>query len=143
MHIFGIEGIWLTFHPVNAKAGPCRNLEAARLDKFSAANYLPDTSNLKFQTNKKIDYNSIMIYPSGAGGIAGEGGTGGRAPILLKPDGSTIDPVTKPSALDIDGLKKLYAFKKSKKFKPKGDASSTDKSTFDAVRRLLPDSGCS
>lgn len=128
---------------MNAADGPCRNLAAAKLDGFSASNYLPESEDLMFQTDKKIDYKSIMIYPSGAGAVAGEGGTGGRKPTLLKPDGSTIDPVTKPSSKDIRGLKKLYAFKKSKKFKPKGDASSTDNSKFTEIRRGLPDSGCS
>jgi hypothetical protein len=95
-------------------AQACRLHAAALKQKFSALDYLPYPGSPKRLLNKKtIDWKSLMIYPSGAGGIGSAtfDGVDNRMPILKKQDGSLISVVTKPSPEDIKGLKALYSVK--------------------------------
>ena len=61
-----------------------------------------------------IDWKSIMLYPSGAGGIPTE--DGGRKNVLMKPDGTAIPANTKPSTEDVQGIKYLYGWKPKSKW---------------------------
>lgn len=96
----------------------CSNWNAAAQAQFSASDYLPiprvGTSHSAGHSNNDVDWQSIMIYPSGAGGI--ERGTGPvtpendhRAPILLQPDGRRIPINLFPSALDVAALNAMYS----------------------------------
>lgn len=87
---------------------------------------------------------STVIYPSGAGGTgSASGGDDQRLPILLKPDGSRIEKVYKPSERDIKGLTDLYGGALSAKLTLLGDKSNPAKSLFDKLRKKDKDSGCS
>lgn len=96
----------------------CRNYGIALNAQFSASDYLPmpnvGTAHSDGHGENDVDWQSLMIYPSGAGGL--ETGTGDvtptndhRAPILLKPDGSRIPINLAPSSLDIAALNAMYA----------------------------------
>lgn len=63
--------------------------------------------------------------------------------VLTKPDGSIIDPVSRPSKRDVAGLKKMYGVKTSFFGKFLGDKSNPLKNIFDRTRKKDPDSGCS
>jgi hypothetical protein len=65
-----------------------------------------------------------------------------RAPILLKPDGSRIDTVDKPSKRDVKGLTELYGGTIKGKFTLLGDKASSVKNKFDNIKRGDEDSGC-
>ncbi|KAM0324886.1 hypothetical protein ACHAQA_007852 [Verticillium albo-atrum] len=95
----------------------CSNYGVALNARFSACDYLPmpnvGTAHSNGHGANDVDWESLMIYPSGAGGVAT--GTGAitkdndhRAPILLKPDGSRIDIKLTPSSLDIAALSAMY-----------------------------------
>jgi hypothetical protein len=121
----------------------CRRKAAAEVAKFSAAEYLPITNDPVLASKKGIDWESIMIYPSGAGGSgSAAGGNDQRTPILLKPDGSLIPINLRPSARDVGGLKKLYAYNQSSPWTPLNDLKNSAKSKMDAILRRNPDSGC-
>lgn len=61
-----------------------------------------------------IDWTSIMLYPSGAGGDLIVGG--GRRNVLLKPDGTAIPTNTRPSTGDVQGINYLYNWKPKSKW---------------------------
>ncbi|CAK7197529.1 hypothetical protein SEUCBS139899_000177 [Sporothrix eucalyptigena] len=96
---------------------------AASLANFSAAEWLPITSMTRSHasspgqgTYDDVDWDSIMLYPSGAGGsgtAAGPDTPGGlvrdnRANVLLRNDGIKLKINLVPSPLDIQGIRKLY-----------------------------------
>lgn len=95
----------------------CENYQAAINAKFTAADYLPmrgvGTAHSAGHGNNDVDWKSIMIYPSGAGGK--EEGSGKvtpsndhRAPILMQPGGTRIPINLVPSTLDIAAMNALY-----------------------------------
>jgi hypothetical protein len=91
----------------------CVKRSVAKEYKFSAYDYLPFPLSECVPgttSENEIDWESIMIYPSGAGGTgtAAAGGPDTRNPILLKPNGDRIDPVLYPSSEDIEGIERLY-----------------------------------
>lgn len=96
----------------------CSNYGLASLKYFSASDYLPmpnvGVAHTSGHGSDAVDWTSLMLYPSGAGGIPSGDGTVTadndiRLPILLKPDGSRIPINTAPSALDVAALHALYA----------------------------------
>ncbi|KAI1931952.1 hypothetical protein LOZ65_000986 [Ophidiomyces ophidiicola] len=113
--------------------------------KFSAQDYLPIVNEPVLASKKKEpDWESIMIYPSGAGGKGSAApGMDNRLPILKKPDGNPIPINVTPSERDVNGLKKLYGYNPKTKWTALGDKASEYKKKFDDMRRSDKDSGCS
>jgi len=94
----------------------CQDRAFAYEQKFSASDYLPFRAGVRgpqiaIATDADVDWNSIMLYPSGAGGLgAASPGNDQRLPILLKTsDGSRIPINLNPSTRDVEALKQLYA----------------------------------
>jgi len=97
----------------------CSNQGVAAAARFSASDYLPmpgmGTAHSDGHGANEVDWQSIMIYPSGAGGIETKPGQpvtpedDHRAPILLQPGGARIPINLFPSALDIAALNGLYS----------------------------------
>jgi hypothetical protein len=125
----------------------CTIRAEAQSARFSAHDYLP----LSFEDDAFLesgkgepDWKSIMIYPSGAGGKgSGTLDNDQRLPILLKPDGTRIDPVNKPSDGDVKGLTQLYGGKSGLlSFTALLDKANPLRNKFRKVRKEDPDSGC-
>ncbi|KAF0327804.1 hypothetical protein GQ607_005013 [Colletotrichum asianum] len=94
----------------------CSNWQIAKNNGFSASEYLPMTGVGTPHSNghgeNDVDWQSIMIYPSGAGGNSNGQPTpqnDNRDAILMKPDGSRIPINLAPSSLDIAALNAMYA----------------------------------
>ncbi|OTB01252.1 hypothetical protein M426DRAFT_25831 [Hypoxylon sp. CI-4A] len=92
----------------------CKIRSVAGLYRFSAYDYLPMRVSETQQgatTEDQIDWTSLMIYPSGAGGRpdGNPGAPDTRAYILMKPDGTPIAPVLNPNANDVEGIKTMYS----------------------------------
>jgi hypothetical protein len=118
----------------------CRSRTAALVSDFSAVEYLPlDVSEISVGSKSKVDWDSIMLYPTGAGGIV-EGGA--RRPVLTKPNGDPIPINLTPSPKDVEGLKILYRIKPDTKWWSLGDKRSSLRNKFKKIRRKDPDSGC-
>jgi len=115
--------------PAKAKAvqeDVCSKQSAAADWGFSAADWLPIKANYRHTQGVpsmgasyiNVDWKSIMLYPSGAGGY----GTARppndpdespdvydqRQPVLLRNDGVKIHTNAIPSPLDVAGIKALY-----------------------------------
>lgn len=121
----------------------CRKRSAAEGEKFSAAEYLPIVEDPVLASNKDIDWDSIMLYPSGAGALgSAAGGVDNRQVILSKPNGERIAPNLRPSPRDVIGLQKLYEYKSSSKWTALGDTASKVRGVFKNIRKKEPDSGC-
>ncbi|KAL1957766.1 hypothetical protein VTO42DRAFT_5484 [Malbranchea cinnamomea] len=121
----------------------CRSRSAARAVKFRGAyNWLPvkDEPTQWDDSRKEPDYESIMIYPSMAGGK-------GTAPnkqlvLLKKPDGDPIQPVSRPSQFDVKGLYHMYRAPKPKIKQLFAAAGSPFKNAIEKIRKKDPDSSC-
>lgn len=94
----------------------CTDREFASNRKFSASEYLPYRANVIgprpfMATDADVDWESIMLYPSGAGALGtASPGNDQRLPILVRhSDGSPIGINLKPSLKDVEALKTLYA----------------------------------
>ncbi|KAH0440939.1 hypothetical protein CcaCcLH18_02282 [Colletotrichum camelliae] len=93
----------------------CRNYGLAKQKSFSASEYLPmpgGTAHSGGHSENDVDWQSMMIYPSGAGGYSNGNPTpenDNRDVILMKPDGSKIPINIAPSSLDIAALNAMYA----------------------------------
>ncbi|KAJ4292101.1 hypothetical protein N0V88_005728 [Collariella sp. IMI 366227] len=92
----------------------CRSRSMSENCKFSAADYLPFSKSTRSEggNEKDVDWDSIMIYSSGASGI-GEASPGNdqRAPIFFKPNGDQIPINLTLNQVDISGMHKLYGKK--------------------------------
>lgn len=87
---------------------------------FSAADWLPVVKNTLAPSTignragyDKVDWDSIMMYPSGAGGRGDAAPPGGdtydlRQPVLLRNDGAKMVPKLQPSLGDIAGIRRIY-----------------------------------
>lgn len=88
----------------------CTKRNIAKGYGFSASEYLPlmanDRPNAETDDISKIDWDSIMLYPTGAGGK--DLGNGERLPILTRPNGDEIGLNLVPSPRDVAGLTALY-----------------------------------
>lgn len=88
----------------------CLKRDIARRYGFSAKEYLPLTAMDSYEVGTddgdKIDWESIMLYPTGAGGKTDAGGN--RQPVLSQPNGAAITPSLEPSTRDVQGLMALY-----------------------------------
>ncbi|KAI2778252.1 hypothetical protein F4815DRAFT_251511 [Daldinia loculata] len=104
-------------------------------------NYLPVLSGGQWDKKKQPDWTSIMIYPSTAGnGNTGDGTD--QAILLTKPNGDVIKAVTKPSSLDVEGLRKMYGSPKKTVGQLLNKKGSAYLNTFKNVLKKDPDAGC-
>ncbi|DAA74180.1 TPA_exp: Uncharacterized protein A8136_3678 [Trichophyton benhamiae CBS 112371] len=99
----------------------CTDRATAIKLRFSASEYLPIRSTIMrtprvpaVPTADDVDWDSIMIYPSGSG-AASPDGTGPendlRKSVLLKANGDKIKPNLAPSDQDVNALITLYDVK--------------------------------
>lgn len=91
----------------------CTDIRVARDLRFSARDYLPlqgEHFTVGTTTGTEVDWDSIMLYPSGAGGKRDSEGK--RMAALKKPNGDLIKVNTTPSQRDIDALNALYGTEK-------------------------------
>ncbi|KAH8896310.1 hypothetical protein GQ53DRAFT_743557 [Thozetella sp. PMI_491] len=101
----------------------CKLRGVAAHYKFSAQDWLPvlgatrqhdgaGGSGKSVPDYTNVDWNSIMLYPSGAGATGNAVPPGGdsdqRANVLLRNDGARMGINLVPSALDIAGIRQLY-----------------------------------
>ena len=90
---------------------------------FSAAEWLPILEQMTPEYGQRqgsyrnLDWSSIMLYPSGAGGIGDAAPPGHgqemdandhRQPVLLRLDGQKMHPNYDLSERDVSGIKKIY-----------------------------------
>lgn len=95
----------------------CRDMAFAQEQKFSASEFLPMTGSGTFSEpilaadDSDVDWKSIMLYPSGAGGrgLAGPGNDQRLSVYVKASDGSSISINKQPSIRDVEGLMKIYA----------------------------------
>ncbi|KAM5444296.1 hypothetical protein MferCBS31731_000813 [Microsporum ferrugineum] len=122
----------------------CRFRANAEDVRFSASDYLPwVNTQVLADSNTNVDWDSIMIYPSGAGGKGSASpGNDQRMAVLTKPNGDLIPINLKPSARDIAALKKLYSYKSSVVLNFLGSSKNKLKQTFDKIRKKDPDNIC-
>jgi hypothetical protein len=121
----------------------CQKRAAAAKEKFSAYDYLPVVDDPVLASTKDLDWDSIMLYPSGAGALGTvDNGVDNRQVILTKPNGDKIAVKLRPSTRDVDGLKKLYGYKTSNTWTALGDKASKFADTFKNIRKKEPESGC-
>lgn len=119
----------------------CTSARAARTVKFSALDMIADDGGTE-RVGDPVDWDSIMIYASTAGGKSDANGN--RANTLLKADGSTFGYNKYPSQKDIEALHTLYqdelptATKKS--FKPSWMKGSKWKGMWNKMNK---DDSCS
>ncbi|EFR04223.1 hypothetical protein MGYG_07230 [Nannizzia gypsea CBS 118893] len=96
----------------------CSDRATAIKHRFSASEYLPIRSTIirtprvpAVPTYDDVDWDSIMLYPSGSGAFS-PAGTGPendlRKSVLLKANGEKIKPNLAPSEQDINALITLY-----------------------------------
>ncbi|KAK2760015.1 hypothetical protein FQN54_002751 [Arachnomyces sp. PD_36] len=123
-------------------AAACKNRGPAYLMTFQSAEYLPFEPREIMASSKHktdIDWDSIMLYPSRAGGVVVNGE---RQPVLTKPNGEEIPINRTPSPRDVKGLQYLYNYDPDSSFRPFGDIRSRLKNKFKTIRRKDPDSDC-
>lgn len=117
----------------------CSSWSIAMDRRFSAYDYLPMphvgvSHHPNGHGQGDVDWDSMMLYPSGAGGVISDGSVptpanDNRAPILRKMDGSRIPINNSPSALDIQALNTMY-----ENITPvKGGLLQSTKNTFSKV----------
>ncbi|TPX09629.1 uncharacterized protein E0L32_009230 [Thyridium curvatum] len=98
----------ITYGP--QKESMCTSRNIARTWGFSAAEYLPlgdqDSYKPGTEDTEDVDWESIMLYPTGAGGKTDS--SGNRARVLFKTNGDPILPNLRPSVRDVAGLTTLY-----------------------------------
>jgi hypothetical protein len=83
----------------------CFSQVAAQRIGFSASEWLPLANTNNLVLDGEFDRDSLMMYPSGAGGT---GSSDNRAQILTYKDGSAIENRLTPSNMDIERLITLY-----------------------------------
>lgn len=122
----------------------CTSRFIARLYGFNAAEYLPFSESdcsLGTENDDDVDWDSIMLYPTGAGGAQAADGT--RSPVLTKPNGDNITPNYVPSQRDIKGLIELYGTGTNHGETLLNSADNPKQSTFLRVRNSILDITCS
>jgi hypothetical protein len=117
-----VDGLRLA---TQTKRDVCVKQSAASDWAFSAAEWLPVPANYIDggispinAGEDDVDWDSIMLYPSGAGGIGSARAPTGpdenpdaydqRTPVLRRNNGQKIRPNAVPSARDVAGIRKLY-----------------------------------
>ncbi|KXJ88346.1 hypothetical protein Micbo1qcDRAFT_214179 [Microdochium bolleyi] len=108
------------------KIDVCTNHGAAEEWGFSAHDWLPIKADITYTQGipavdadyDDVDWDSIMMYPSGAGGIGTARPPSGpsespsdydqRRPVLLRNDGGSIHTNAIPSVGDVAGIRNLY-----------------------------------
>ena len=96
------------------------------------------------QEDKSVDWQSIMLYGSGNGGTGtAQPGNDQRALVLVKHDGSRIEPNLIPSERDLAGLRRLYS-DPTNAHPPNlpNEAGSSDGSRFMSIFRRDKGPGC-
>lgn len=115
----------------------CKTQDYSKRLGFSGYDYLPYIENYaKGSTghkSKDVDWGSIMLYNSKAGGSGvAKLGDDQRLPILFQPDGTLIPFNYAPTIQDINALETLYGLRKTKKSLLQKIGGSTT-SKFNAV----------
>lgn len=114
----------------------CIKRDIAGLYGFSAFDYLPLTRMDSFKAgttvSDDIDWDSLMLYPTGAGGKTD--GSGKRLPTLTKPNGDNITPNLEPSTRDIQGLMALYGMNSKYDETLLNESKNSKQSTFLNIR---------
>lgn len=104
----------LTYGPQREQI--CTSYGMAKAWGFSASMYLPfpPMEDVLYGATSPadIDWDSIMLYPSGAGGALD--GNGNRLQALTKPNGDPIPVNTVPSHRDVKALMDLYSSQSDK-----------------------------
>ncbi|KAB5570386.1 hypothetical protein GE09DRAFT_1217824 [Coniochaeta sp. 2T2.1] len=103
------------------KEDVCQDINMASLWNFDGArSWLPRTEmniHMEELAYSKVDWSSIMLYPSGNGGLGNaapppqgqpQGVNDHRQAVLLKADGQRIEHNLAPSERDVLGIRKLY-----------------------------------
>ncbi|KAF4996990.1 hypothetical protein FGRMN_4130 [Fusarium graminum] len=86
----------------------CRSPGTSRMFGFSAAEWVPQANSGRLP-DREFDPDSIMLYPSGAGGKGdARPGSDNRLPILTYSDGTPIPLRKGPSPRDFEKLIELY-----------------------------------
>ncbi|KAM0350175.1 hypothetical protein ACHAPU_003340 [Fusarium lateritium] len=127
----------------------CYHQSVARKYSFDALDWMPLDSSGKSWSGA-YDPDSLMLYPSGAGGKGDAApGRDDRLPILTYRDGERIPVRRGPSHGDIDKLIEIYGSKYVPDTELLGDKSSTKKNLFSRIHSKFSkkggdtkDSGC-
>ncbi|KAJ5667619.1 hypothetical protein N7507_003483 [Penicillium longicatenatum] len=82
----------------------CTKRGSAEMLNFSALDYLP-TTDRQMENSGTVDYDSIMMYPSVAGGIRT---SSGRKTVYTLADGTAIGYNNVPTVNDVDNLIAMY-----------------------------------
>ncbi|KXX73812.1 Flavastacin [Madurella mycetomatis] len=136
-----------------------RNIAGQKGVRFSALDYLPlspvehfrvQEGHMRSRGEADVDWDSIMLYPSGAGGlgdvpIPAEGEPpldlvtqDPRLPILTKSDGSRFGSTRRPSTLDVKGIHELYGIKRPKAVLHQDKTSKF----FDPFKKMIKSQRC-
>jgi hypothetical protein len=113
----------------------CGSRDVALKHGFSAADWLPVVSLANLVVDSAFDRNSLMLYPSRAGGV---GVGNARLIIMTYKDGTLIPNRLVPSNMDIDRLVTLYGDPASSaSLAPHTSKSSGFRNTLRKVRSKL------
>ncbi|KAG7286883.1 hypothetical protein NEMBOFW57_009201 [Staphylotrichum longicolle] len=126
----------------NERNSLCRKHAYAERSKFAGGiNYLPmDSEGMIDGDKSEPDWDSIMLYPSNAGGRT-VGGV--KQNVITKPNGDLIQPNSKPSQQDVKGLKKMYGVKIDRGFIGNlGASTSKFLNKVKTIRKKDPDASC-
>ena len=118
----------------------CSSQAHASKVKFSAKDWLPLSHGVPVIADAAFDPDSIMLYPSGAGGLrSGNAGPDGRQDVLTRAGGVRMMPNVVPSPMDIERLRVLYSVNIAniQELHIRG----AKKSTFDKIKKKIPKFG--
>ncbi|KAL6863382.1 hypothetical protein ACO1O0_003634 [Amphichorda felina] len=87
----------------------CSNQAHASKVKFSGKDWLPLSHGVPVIADAQFDPDSIMLYPSGAGGVRSGNTPDGRDDVLTLAEGVRMKPNVVPSAMDVERLRVLYS----------------------------------
>jgi len=101
---------------------------------FSASEWLPLANTMNMVLDSNFDTDSLMMYPSGAGGT---GLSNARATVMTFADGSAIPNRLAPSGQDVDRLISLYGTPASSQTgEPYGSKSSKWRNQLKKIRSM-------
>ncbi|KAF2633489.1 hypothetical protein BU25DRAFT_464600 [Macroventuria anomochaeta] len=113
----------------------CISQVVAGKHKFSAAEWLPLPNTVHLVADDQFDPDSLMMYPSGAGGT---GSGDGRAQVMVYENNDPIPNRLAPSGMDVDRLITLYGTPASSTTgEPYTSKSSKVRSGFKKARSML------
>ena len=117
----------------------CSSQAHASKVQFSAKDWLPMSQGVPVIADDQFDENSIMLYPSGAGGVRPGNNPDGRQNVLTRADGTLLPANVVPSPMDFERLRVLYEVNIAniKELHIRG----AKKSMFDGVKKLVTKHG--